>query len=167
MDLLHGLIIDERLLLTDEPFKKSIEELCRGVLDQWVPGEQSSLQLRDVLAMVPFLPTLGRPLAVLVDSLIALDIDPHEDYRNTAANVAWCLGSSMLALSKLKGWYDEMNLDPWFQICLNRYSWSSKVLEGLFSLSHLSYVWLSLRSTMGVKSISEVEQYLSWTLCRH
>jgi hypothetical protein len=128
------------MLFNDEAFSHSVEAICREVLAQWTLTESSVLQLRDILSLVPLLPTLGRPLAGLVDSLVQLDLDSFQNYQTTAANAAWCLGSSMLALSKIKGWKDGMNLDPWFQHCLSRYNWSSKVLEGLVSLSHLSYV---------------------------
>jgi hypothetical protein len=128
------------MLFNDEAFSHSVEAVCREVLAQWTLTESSVLQLRDILALVPLLPTLGRPLAGLVDSLVQLDFDPFQNYQTSAANAAWCLGSSMLALSKIKGWKDGKNLDLWFQHCLSRYNWSSKVLEGLVSLSHLSYV---------------------------
>ncbi|KIM31383.1 hypothetical protein M408DRAFT_7156 [Serendipita vermifera MAFF 305830] len=140
LDLLHGLIIDDRLIFADEAFKASVEGLCRRVLDHWAPGEEAILQLRDVLSMVHLLPNLGRPLAALVNFLVALDIDTREDYQNSAANTAWCLGSSMIALSKLKGWQEEVDTNPWFWHCLNRYNWSSKVLEGLISISYLSSI---------------------------
>jgi hypothetical protein len=125
---------------SDDAFSRSVEEICRGVLAQWTLTESSVLQLRDILALVPVFPTLGQSLAASVDSLIGSKFDSFQDYQTTAANAAWCLGSSMLALSKIKGWNDGMNLDPWFQHCLSRFSWSSKVLEGLVSISHLSYV---------------------------
>ena len=132
------MVIDGRPIFSDDVLKNSVEETCRGVLSQWTSGEPAVLQLRDVLALVPSFSSLGRPLAGLIDSLIALDIDPRQEYQETAANTAWCLGSSMLALSKLKGWHEGLDIGIWFRRCLNRYSWSSKVLEGLVSISHLS-----------------------------
>jgi len=140
LDLLHGLIADKRMLFSNDTFTNSVEEICSNSLARWTLNEDSVLQLRDILSLVPQFPTLGRPLGRLVEVLIRSTSDPFQDYQTSAANAAWCLGSSMLALSKIKGWNDELDPDQWFGYCLNHYNWSSKVLEGLVSLSHLSYV---------------------------
>ena len=94
--------------------------------------------------MVTVFPGLEQNLVIIIETIFSAQLDvqaTREEYVRTAANSAWCLGECLVALSKAeKGWKKAQYVDRWIRLGLERYSWSTKVVEGLAALAEFRFV---------------------------
>lgn len=133
--LLRMLVESKRIVLEDATWKKAIQKSCAKLLDEWKLNDKSSIQLHHILALVPQLPSLAPSIASIVDNIVSLDVNPIQNYMETAANASWFFGSCLLVLGEMDELPPDSKVDVWLQHALTHYSWSSPVLEGVASLA--------------------------------
>jgi hypothetical protein len=137
LKLLHTLVDDGKISFQDEAWRNNVQTACSSLLTGWTLNQRSALQLQDILPLLPQLPGLALSIIEIVEAILKQDIDPRQDYRETAANAGWCLGSCLVALSHAGGWNEVVNVNIWFKSCLDKYYWNAKVLQGLVSIADL------------------------------
>ncbi|KAG8824346.1 U3 snoRNP protein, partial [Serendipita sp. 399] len=140
LGLLRALAVDGRVRIEDAEWKSVMQSLCYRTLNGWtlVDSPSSVLQLYSILPLVSLLPGLAPLISGLVDTILQLDIDFRDNYLETPANAAWCLGACLQALGGLSGWKDGSKVDQWMKQTLDRFHWSGPVLQGLVSLASYS-----------------------------
>ncbi|KAG8869452.1 U3 snoRNP protein [Serendipita sp. 405] len=133
--LFRALAVDGRVRFEDAEWKTTIGSLCQRTLQDWELDSPSVLHLYDILPLVSLLPDLAPSISNLVENLLQLDIDFHANYKETPANVAWCLGACLQALGTADKWEDYGKVDQWLKRCLDGFYWNPHVLRGLVSLA--------------------------------
>lgn len=140
LKLLHTLVDDGKISFQDETWRNNVQTACSILLTGWNLDQRSALQLQHILPLLPRLPGLAPSIIEIVEEILKQDIDPRQDYRETAANAGWYLGSCLVALSHTGGWNEVVNVNFWFKSCLDKYYWNAKVLQGLVGIADLWYV---------------------------
>lgn len=140
LKLLQVLVTDGKMTFQNDSWKDTVQTACLSILAEWTPEERPIAQIQYILPLLPQLPGLTPAIARIVDSILKSQIDPHQNYQDTAANVGWCLGACLVALSTVNGWAKDINVDAWFKACIDKYHWNAKVLEGLVEIARLWYV---------------------------